>query len=176
MAVDIHVEIQTGDITKLVDKLNAMDPNRGSGWLKTAMTKALFKVEANAKLKQIRQSGFASATSATPGERLGVLPNKLTSRSGTLRRSINTDHTRLPGRGSVGTPLRYGAAHELGYTDTVQVRAHKRKNKKSRKSHKVRAHTRKMDLPARPFLKPALEAVSPGFPDLFRAEWESAGE
>lgn len=56
-------------------------------------------------------------------------PTKLTSRSGTGRRSIRTDLTRLPRAVSIGSDLVYMAVHETGGTFTVprhNVRTHRR--------------------------------------------------
>lgn len=77
--------------------------------------------------------------------------------TGRLRRSITyrieTDGDRT--EGLVGTNVRYGRVHELGFRGRVNVRAHAR-NVKGQKVA-VRAHSRQMDIPKRPFLRPSLQ-------------------
>jgi len=51
--------------------------------------------------------------------------------------------------GSFGIP--YAAIHEFGFKGLVQVREHLRRNSR------VRAHGRNMNVPARPYLRPAVE-------------------
>lgn len=91
----------------------------------------------------------------------GPRPGKLGVKSGQLRVSVG------PGReGNIfrisnntlqfGTNLKYAAAHEYGFKGTVSVPGH------SRGGHPVRSHSRKVNLPARPFLRPALKDAIPG--------------
>jgi phage gpG-like protein len=105
----------------------------------------------------------------------GVLRN----RTGTLRRKLNAKVETAPGRtvGTVGIKLSYAAAHEFGFSGTVQVRAHQRrvglrqalqeaKTAKGKtimrkaQAHdrlaQVKAHARKMNMPKRSFLRAAL--------------------
>jgi phage gpG-like protein len=73
-------------------------------------------------------------------------------RSGRLRRSIN-EETTVSGEvidSTVGTPVVYGRAWELGFQGTESVRAH------MRLGHPVRAFSRDVKMKARPFLQPAL--------------------
>ena len=89
-------------------------------------------------------------------------------KSGKLRNSIRIFKA-SPQEIVVGSSLPYAAAHNWGFTGTVQVKAHKRDitartkvyNIKSRKGRKVKvrtgtttvkAHSRKMNLPQRQFL------------------------
>lgn len=113
--------------------------------------------------------------------------NKLTGdplnvRTGTLRRSITYVVTQELGRttGTVGTIVKYGAAHEFGFHGTVNVRAHIRKVKSRNKTEVitgkngktkekltaqgigfVKAHSRQMDLPERSFLRSSLRELGP---------------
>jgi len=77
--------------------------------------------------------------------------------TGRLRSSVNFQ----PVRGNLaiefGTDVPYGRAHELGFSGSVRVPAH------SRLGFQVRAHSRKMNLRARPFLKTAIKDESPKF-------------
>jgi phage gpG-like protein len=86
-------------------------------------------------------------------------------RSGRLRRSINQ---RIEGAGTemvagyVGTNVVYGKPHEFGFKGNVQVKQHMRTIKtafgKSISPVQITVHgyTRKMDAPARSFLRSAL--------------------
>lgn len=103
-------------------------------------------------------------------------------RTGRLRRSVNQRvETEAGGTiaGLVGTNVSYGRVHELGFKGTVQVKAHTRKaggrfitvkGSEGRKEHKrkigrknvpVRAHSRQVDIPKRPFLGPSLNEKMP---------------
>jgi phage gpG-like protein len=66
--------------------------------------------------------------------------------------------------GSYGVP--YAAIHEFGFAGSAQVRAHERvvtrvfgKVLAAPVTQSVSAHTRKMNVPARPFVFPALESA-----------------
>ena len=72
---------------------------------------------------------------------------------------------------SIGTNVKYGVVHEKGFTGTVSIPSFSRRvrsrdirgfvGEKKRILNKgtgiVRAHTRKLDIKARPFLRPAVE-------------------
>lgn len=77
-------------------------------------------------------------------------------KTGRLRRSISM---KMSGNAyfstaSVGTNVVYGRFWELGFNGTESVRAHTRHTSKA--DVLVRAHTRRVNLAARPFLQPAL--------------------
>lgn len=116
-----------------------------------------------------------------PGGRSKPLPRALTSRTGTGRRSIRTDFSRLPGEVSIGSDLKYMAAHEQGGTFSVKaatVAAHTRTKAfgKTFKPFKVPSHTRKahtLRLPRRAWLEPAVDAVVPArSEEIFARTWE----
>lgn len=92
-------------------------------------------------------------------------------RTGRLRRSITERVTQEAARveGIVGTNVEYAAVHEYGFSGTVSVREHLRRAK-SGFMQTVRAHTRKVDLPERSFLRSALADMEPDI----RAEFEAA--
>lgn len=75
--------------------------------------------------------------------------------TGRLRRSINyrvTDSgTGIEAR--VGTNVEYARIHEFGFKGTVNVKEHLRKGKQT---YKVRAHTRRVNLPERSFLRSSM--------------------
>lgn len=82
--------------------------------------------------------------------------------SGRLRRSINyrTTESETGIEALVGTNVEYGRVHEFGFRGTVSVREHLRMVKqafgvrvKRPQKHTVRAHTRRVDLPERSFLR-----------------------
>lgn len=101
-------------------------------------------------------------------------------RTGTLRRSINrkVEEKGSTISGVVGTNVRYAAAHEYGFVGVVTVKEHLRREKLVTKKIKfqpgknllrttvknsgfssiVRAHTRKINLPERSFLRSTLKA------------------
>ena len=93
--------------------------------------------------------------------------------SGDLRRSIGSKAGkgglyRLKGNTlEIGTNLPYGRAHEFGFSGTVQVAAHSREVKvvfgryRGFLRQNVQAHSRKMRIPPRPFLNPALKDAIP---------------
>jgi len=56
----------------------------------------------------------------------------------------------------IGTNVEYAPTHEFGFRGTVGVRSHIRKRKKSLSL--VRAHSRRMNIRKRPFIRPAIES------------------
>jgi phage gpG-like protein len=87
-------------------------------------------------------------------------------RTGRLRRSITA---KFEGEGSgnfrakVGTNVRYARAHEEGFSGSVQVPEHSRRQTvawgkimREPKVVTVRAHSMQMNIEARPFLRPSL--------------------
>lgn len=90
--------------------------------------------------------------------------------TGTLRRSIDqvvqSDGNAV--HGIVNTNVRYGAAHEYGFTGTVNVKAHLRHVRqvfgrplKHPKYVQVGSHSRSVKLPERSFLRSALRDMRP---------------
>ena len=109
-------------------------------------------------------------------------------RTGTLRRSIDQDQeSRLKNplevsgdriTGIVSTNVKYAKAHEYGFSGVVSVREHMRTVKQAfgrpiaPREVTVRAHTMKMNLPERSFLRSALaDLESQG---ILREELEAA--
>lgn len=78
-------------------------------------------------------------------------------RTGRLVRSINTAYRETPETftASTGTRLVYGRAWELGFHGIVHVREF------TRQGALVRAHTRRVDMNARPFLRSTLDEMRP---------------
>ena len=93
-------------------------------------------------------------------------------RTGNLRRSIDSALFEQAGAvvGKVSTNVKYGRAHEYGFSGTVSVRGHLRQVKQAwgrtlttpTVAH-VRAHARNVRLPERSFLRSALADLRPSF-------------
>lgn len=140
--------------------------------------------ETIAKLGKLNEKGKAALGMSVQRLTLKLLAKvkseKLTGqvlnvRTGRLRRSINQRVERNSQGifGKVGTPVKYGRAHELG--ETVTVKAHLRtikqawgKKLRQPKVVQVREHTVKY--PERSFLRSALREMEPGI----RAEMRRA--
>lgn len=102
-------------------------------------------------------------------------------RSGTLRRSVNRRVEETPTSivATVGTNVKYGKVHEYGFSGVVSIPGHVRKVatqsvKVGRKQIAqgiafVRAHTRKLNLPQRSFLRSTLLEQSGEIRDELRA-------
>lgn len=104
-----------------------------------------------------------------------VMANKLSGqvlnvRTGTLRRSIDqvVERTANGVTGIVNTNVRYGAAHEYGFSGAVSVKAYLRTIKqafgrplKEARVVQVRASSRNVKLPERSFLRSALRDLQP---------------
>lgn len=108
----------------------------------------------------------------------------LKNQTGRLRRSINveshdTGDTLVR---TVGTNVRYARAHEYGFTGTVDVREHTRRITQAfgrpipPRDVIVRAHTMKMNLPERSFLRSALRERAPSIRDAIVAAVKGAIE
>lgn len=104
-----------------------------------------------------------------------VMDNRLSGqvlniRTGNLHRSIHQQVTSSGGLvvGEVNTNVRYGVAHEYGFTGTVNVKASMRQIRqafgrplKSPRYVQIRAHSRNVKLPERSFLRSALRDMKP---------------
>jgi phage gpG-like protein len=147
----ITVEV-VGD-HELVARLDAM-PGRVHDGLARAVTR--LRLELQRKVQSEKLSG-----------------SPLEVRTGTLRSSINTQvtDTLTEVAASVGTNLRYAAAQEFGFRGTVSVKAHMRQIKEAfgrsirPKTIEIRAHTMRMNLPERSFLRSALAEMQPAIED-----------
>lgn len=91
--------------------------------------------------------------------------------TGRLRRSINTRLTETDSgvQGTVGTNVSYAHVHEFGFQGTVSVREHLRTSKLG-KQFTVRAHSMKMNVPEKSFLRSALTDMQ----EPIRLEFEAA--
>lgn len=91
-------------------------------------------------------------------------------KTGTLRRSISYQVVDNANEltAQVGSNVAYAAAHEYGFHGTVSVREHLReikqafgKSLKEPKTVMVRAHSMRMNIPERSFLRSAIEEMAP---------------
>ncbi|MEP7312547.1 MAG: HK97 gp10 family phage protein [Pseudomonadota bacterium] len=107
--------------------------------LRTAVTRSAFNLQRHVKENKLS------------GQVLKV-------RTGRLRRSINVRVTDSESQvvGSVGTNVEYARAHEFGFKGVVNVREHLRRTVSGFRAS-VRAHSRKVNLPERSFLRDALK-------------------
>ena len=128
MAVALSITIDTREFDRTLEALN-LTRGKGQDALDRALDTMGFKVQANAATKQIRRGG-----SGPPH------PTRLTSRTGTGRRSIRVNRRALAR--IIGSDIIYMRVHELGGT----------------------RH------PPRPYLSPALAAEAPQFDDILAKE------
>jgi phage gpG-like protein len=154
--VAVALEVSVAGQKKLARLMSRLDPKRhGEQWQRAALLRAALLVQRVAAQKKIKRGGEGKP-----------LPHVLTSRTGTLRRSIGVDRGPLPGAVDVGTALKYGGVHETGGVFGIPrhtVAAHARRGPFSRGPYSAR-------FPKRPFLVPALEDIVPRLPDIFVEE------
>ena len=137
MAVQIKVSV--GFTNELKRKLEKMNPGTNKKILRDSLIESALLVQRDAAKSQILAGGGGKRSGMTKPH-----PRQLTSRTGTLRRSIKVDRGPLPFAIEVGTDLTYGAYHEL--------RAKRR----------------------RPFMQPALDRIAPRFGDIVVKHWKRA--
>lgn len=131
----MQMRVTVTGIPELKAALERMNPGRNKVIMRNGMITAALEIQKNAT-GQIRKGGGGKKNPKPP------VPHQLTSRTGTLRRSIRVNHGPLPFAIETGTDLTYGAVHEF---------------------HSIRP---------RPFLAPALKAVAPRLGKIFIAAWK----
>ena len=144
------ITIDTSQLKKLQRQLRRIDPRRRTEFLRKSLLESAFVVQSNAQ-NQIKRGG-----SAAP------LPDRLTSRTGTGRRSITVERAALPFAIDIGTNLRYMAVHETGGTFTIP--AHSRTSSTGTR-HRVRSHVARF--PKRAFLVPGFNKSIPKIEQIF---------
>jgi hypothetical protein len=127
MPVALSVKVE--GVKELQARLDRIDPKKNSAWVARALMKCALRVQEVAAKEKI-----------LPGGKGPPVKGILTSRTGTLRRSIGVNRSPLPWAVEVGTDLIYGAVHET--------------------SKKF----------PRPFLKPSLDDVADEMDDIFARE------
>ena len=133
----VAMRVVVTGVPELQAALRQMNPSLNTKIMKRGMIASALEIQKDAAKYQIAAGGRGS------GKALPPLRHSLTSRTGTLRRSIRVDRGPLPFAIEVGTDLIYGAVHEFGNA-----------------THRIRA-----------FMAPALEKISKRFVDIFTREW-----
>lgn len=105
-------------------------------------------------------------------------PTTLGVRSGRLWQSMSKANAQIAGNtvvSSIGSNVRYAGVHEFGFTGTVQVKAHRRRliafDRYERRGRgfvqvasglpgQIRAHPRKMNIPARAYIRTTIDERS----------------
>lgn len=161
------VSVRVVGVQEIVDRLGGLKPGKHKRWLRKAMTDAALAIQAEAAENQIVRGRGEAAP----------LADKLSRRTGRLGGSIAVDRGGLPFSVSTGTDVVYGLLHELGGTVSYTRKARKSKRVGPRKG-KTRAFDTNVvaKFPARPFLQPALDVVSPRFASIFVRRWKEASE
>ena len=142
---------------EIVSNLKGVNPARNTRIVTRAFNRFGLLVQRIAASEKIRRGGQGPP-----------LKTKLTSRTGTLRRSIRVDKGGIPRFVEIGSDLLYAPVHELGLT--VDVRAHSRRSKKTKKTFAVKAH--RASFPRRPFLAPAFADAKRSLEDIFEESWQ----
>ena len=153
--VQLRLELRNDEALRRL--LENIDPGESPAWVMRALVAAGLRVQRNAATKQIRRGGKGKP-----------LPRKITSRTGTGRRSIRVDRGGLNRLFvDVGSDLAYMAVHETG--GTFLRRAHTRLTPSGGLA-RVRAHS--ATFPQRPWLAPALDEENAEMGNIFVREWE----
>lgn len=146
------------ELQKISRAIRRIDPRKNVKIINDGLKAGALRVKRNAQQRQMKRGG-----SGPP------LPSRLTSRTGTGRRSINVDRSGLPRHIDVGPNVRYMATHEFGGTFTV--RSHSR-SKPSGGRARVKAHSR--TVPRRAYLEPAYNAEKANIVSDFMRRWDQA--
>jgi phage gpG-like protein len=154
-----------------------ISPKTNPKWVGRGLVKAALLTQKISTTEMIKRGGRVRGPKGPRGGRGRIfsaapIQGRLTSRSGRLRGSIAVDRTSLPVAIHVGTDVIYGSVHESGWSGTQHVKKHTRTVAFGRKvdAFSVGPFSRRMSIPARPFLKPALDKAAPSFDSIFIAE------
>jgi hypothetical protein len=169
----VAITVKTSGLNELQADLRRLNPKENVQITSKGFEDIAFAIQRNAANKQIVAGGRGKKNAVPP------LPSKLTSRTGTGRRSIRVNRGPLPRAIEIGTDLKYMSLHEVGGSadhKTGVVREHKRKVVfgKKVKPFIVPAHFRSgytADYPKRSFLEPAYEAIRPRMGEIIVKAW-----
>ena len=174
MAVALSITVQGLD--ELHERLNRISPSKNSAWVARSLKKcAELTQDITANEMIIRGGRFRGPKGKRGGKgkmrSAGVDPKRITSRTGTLRRSIRVNTSTLPFAAEVGSDLVYAAVHEFG--GTYSIPSYSRAIATSTRSGGssmalVKAHS--ATYPARPYLAPGLDKAAKSFSDIFAKE------
>jgi len=113
-----------------------------------------------------------------------VAAHQLGVRSGRLRKSLRATPAVISGmevRTSIGSKVRYAAAHEFGFKGKVPVKSHQRTIKKAfgvklkaASTHTVKAHQRVVNIPERAPIRTGIEENLPTFSNEITREVKAA--
>lgn len=171
MAGNIHIRVDGLETFRAV--LIRLDPASNPDFVRRALIKGGTLIQREAQLNQIKKGG---GRKRGPNDK--PLPDRLTSRTGTGRRSIRVDRGGLPDFFvDIGSDLEYMKLHETG--GTVGVRGHSRRSHFRRTAtgtqfvigHDVASH--QATFPKRAYLAPALDEVNADLQGLFVNAWDS---
>ena len=155
MASKIRISIEGDDLARAV--IRGMNPAENPAFVRRSLVKGGLMIQRNAAKIQIKRGGKGPA-----------LANKLTSRTGTGRRSIRVDRGGLSRFFvEIGSDLKYMQLHESG--GTVFRRSHFRRTPTGGTAF-VSGHL--ATYPSRPFLAPAMKEVSRKLELVFAEDWE----
>lgn len=168
MAVGIRISVSGGD--KYGRALKRLTPSQNAKVKSDGLRKIALEVQRIAAGEKIIRGGKQAPHRS-----------RLTSRTGTGRRSIRTNFSGLPNVSVVGSDLIYMAVHEQGGPFSFRastVRSHTRRVAFGKRlapftvpSHTRRAHTARY--PRRQWLEPAVDDVVPRKSERIMAEfWE----
>lgn len=169
MAIELSVRVV--GLEALRRGIRDLTPAQNESIQRNVLRKLALITQRDAAQNQMKRGGKAPP-----------IRGKLTSRTGTGRRSIRTNFGELPRQTSVGSDLKYMALHEEGGTVSIgshTVRRHTRRVAFGRnvKPFQVGPYTRgpySATYPKRPWLRPAVDVAVRQGPDLLRREWEGA--
>lgn len=133
-----------------------------------------FEVQGETTKRQIVAGGRGK------GAALKALARRVSSRTGTLRRSIRVNRGGLPRFIEVGSDLGYAAVHEFGGRvrfSASRVKSHTRTVAFGRSvgPYTVPSYIRSAysaSYPKRAFLAPALAKIAPRMPEIMLREWD----
>ncbi len=137
MATQIRVSVV--GLPELQRRLEKMNPGTNKRILRKSLIESALLIQRDAAKNQILAGGGGKRGGMTKPH-----PKFLTSRTGTLRRSIKVDRGPLPFAIEVGTDLGYGAKHEFGLGGVKK----------------------------RSFMQPALDRVAQKFGDIVTKHWK----
>jgi len=125
--------------------------------LKALIVKLSTASRGEAMTRSMDQSGLYLTGWIKKFRLTGPRPRNLGVVTGRLRSSLSSSRAEKTSTGyttRIGTNVKYAEVHEFGFRGVVRVRGFTRRRKGI--SEFVSAHSRRMDVPARPFMRPAL--------------------
>ena len=162
--VKVTLEMIEDDVSSTIDELL-------SSKIKKVVSKSLVelggKIARNAKTKQILSGGSKSVVNS----------KRLTGRTNGAGGLVGSISDILQARQDsilVGSNLEYAGVHEYGFEEEVTVKSHQRTIAFGKKvsPFTVPSHKRKMKIPKRPYLTPALDAEIGSWQNVFAKHWQ----